>query len=420
MIFLSVLLTQSMQNSNKINTEKLMPVISLLGVFLITTGLSWSMFTFLRKEPGTTPTPKPGTKLDTADLPKTEECPLNGAMFTVPEREVWETRRPLTVMIENHLDARPLSGISKADIVYEAVAEGGITRFLGVFYCGASKEDFDIAVVRSARVYYISWASEYGDKPLFMHWGGANNIDNNSPSGVKYSGAIDPRVDAFKLLTKLGWRNGTYGNDLDGQSNFGYPALVRIQDRRGLGRQDPAEHTPNAHVASVFEQAGKRGFGFKDKDGNSWNGKYISWKFSDDKPTTSDKVEEISFSFWRGKTDYDVSWKYDSNTNSYLRFNGGNKATDFYFDNVQVSAKNVVVQFVREEGPVDKEGHMFYTTVGTGDALIFQNGQAIEGEWKKLANDTRTKFYDQSGKEITFVRGTIWVEAVPFGNKITY
>jgi len=70
-------------------------------------------------------------------LPKTEECPLNGGLFSKPEQAIWEKRRPIAIMIENHADSRPPSGLSRADVVYEAVAEGGITRFLAIFYCGA-------------------------------------------------------------------------------------------------------------------------------------------------------------------------------------------------------------------------------------------------------------------------------------------
>jgi len=86
----------------------------------------------------------------------------------------------------------------------------------------------------------------------------------------------------------------------------------------------------------------------------------------------------------------------------------------------QLSAKNVVVLFAKEKGPVDRNGHMFYTTTGTGKALIFQNGVVIEVTWKKDARTARTKFLDGSGREISFVRGPIWIEVVPAGNDVSY
>ena len=79
------------------------------------------------------------TKID-PNLPKNQACPLNGRLYTTPEKDIWETRRPITAMIENHVDSRPQSGLSRSDIVYEAVAEGGITRFLAVFYCGRGNQ----------------------------------------------------------------------------------------------------------------------------------------------------------------------------------------------------------------------------------------------------------------------------------------
>lgn len=396
--------------------------LSFLGLYLLAAGSSWAIFSYLKGQPnlgGSQDTAEARGRID-PNLPKTEECPINGEMFSKPVREIWSDRRPVTAMVENHLDARPLSGLSKADVVYEAVAEGGITRFLSVFYCAAAAQDFEVAVIRSARVYFINWAAEYGDKPLFLHWGGANNICNNCPGGVKPKGQVDPRVDAFKMLTQLGWRNGQYGNDLDGQSNFGYPALFRLQDRLKKGEQTPDEHTPTAKMDLLYEQAKERGYGYKDEDGNAWDENFVKWSFADDKPLDSPRATQISFEFWSNKPDYDVIWNYDRTTNQYSRVNGGNRFTDFYFDNAPIEAKNVIVQFVKEEGPVDKEGHMFYTTIGSGKALIFQNGDVIEATWEKDSLTERTRFFDTSGREVSLVRGVVWIEAVPAGNEIKY
>ena len=78
--------------------------------------------------PVATPSVGGGLNIDPS-APRTSECPINGVMYTTAEQKVWETRRPLFVMIENSVDARPQSGLGSADIVYEAVAEGGVTRF---------------------------------------------------------------------------------------------------------------------------------------------------------------------------------------------------------------------------------------------------------------------------------------------------
>lgn len=396
-------------------------IASLLGLYLISSSISWVAFSYLKGEPSSKKNNNSDLtgKIDEG-LPKTESCPINGEMYSKPAREIWETRRPLTAMIENHADARPLSGVSRADVVYEAVAEGGITRFLGVFYCDASVSDFRLAVIRSARVYYINWAAEYGKSPIFLHWGGANNICSNCYGGVKERGKIQPEVDAFKLLDKIGWRNGTYGNDMDGQSNIGYPALKRLPNRISDEEDAAAEHQPTAYIGEVYKEAEKRGFNFKDSDDVAWDENFRSWLFSDDKPVVSDKISEISFSFWSNKPDYDVLWKYDETSNAYKRFNGGKEFVDLEYDNKQIEVKNVLVQFVKEKGPVDAELHMNYEIVGKGDILIFNNGSVTEGTWKKDGVASRTLFFDEKGKEISFVKGKIWVEAVPTGSKISY
>ncbi len=80
----------------------------------------------------------------------------------------------------------------------------------------------------------------------------------------------------------------------------------------------------------------------------------------------------------------------------------------------------MIVQFVEERGPVDSEKHMFYKTIGSGDALIFQNGDVVKGTWEKDSISSRTIFYNTEGTEVSFVRGQIWIEGVPEGNEVSY
>ncbi len=387
---------------------------SFLGVYLLASGTSWALFSYLI-EPGAVEVSEGRGRIDPG-LPKTEECPINGKMYTEPEREIWEDRRPITAVIENHADSRPQSGLSNADVVYEVVAEGGITRFLSVFYCGASADDIKIAPIRSARVYLIDWAAGYGKKPIFVHIGGANNICGNCPGGVKPAGQVSREVDAFRLLENMSWRSSK-GNAFDGGTNVGYPIIVRDQYR--LGDKSAWEHSVVGFTDKIFEEAGNRGFSFEDEKGTAWNENFTSWKFTDDSPLESPSATEISFEFWSNKGDYDVTWKYEKDGNKYLRFNGGKEHID-QETKTQLFAKNVIVIFVDEKGPVDKEGHMFYTTKGEGEALIFQNGNIVEASWRKRTQDDQLRFFDDKGKEVSLVRGETWIEAVPEGNKIDY
>ena len=393
---------------NFITSKKFMTIIGFIGIYLLVTGVSLAIFSFIKKDDASK-TSSSGTSDSRVDLsaPKTEVCPINGLKYTKDEKNIWEERSPIAAMIENHVDSRPASGLSKADVIYEAVAEGGITRFLGIFYCGAAAEDVEIAPVRSARIYFINFASEYGDNPIFMHVGGANN----------YSGSGDTakEVRALELLETIGWRVPK-GNDFDTTYDAGFPIFWRNYER--LGKEVATEHTMMASLDAAYEEAEKREFGAKNEKGKAWDSKFVQWNFIDDKAETP-TATNISFKFWDNKSDYDVNWKYDSTNNQYLRFNGGEEHIDFATKN-QLTAKNVVILFAKEKGPIDNNYHMFYTTTGEGEALVFQNGSVIKGSWEKDSREGRTKFFDAKGKEISFVRGQIWIEIVPAGNEIEY
>lgn len=404
----------------KITKKKQSFIIFLVVSYLVATGVSWAGFSLISSlRAGKTLTPDEISSVREKvgeGLPKTETCPINGAKYSKPEREIWETRRPITAIIENHVDSRPPSGLSRADVIYEAVAEGGITRFLSVFYCGAAAQDLKVAPVRSARIYFINYAAGYGDYPLFVHVGGANNSCPNCPGGVKPAGQVAREVRAVEKLGELGWRVKG-GNDFDTIFDTGFPILTRDYER--LGKPVASEHTMVLSTDALYEEAASRGFGYKDENGQVWSKNFQPWKYTEDEPASSPDATSISFEFWTNKPEYNVMWKYDTQNNSYLRFNGGKEHTDLETGE-QLSAKNVVIVFVSERGPVDKEGHMYYEVLGDGDALVFQNGTVIEAQWEKELIDDSLLLFDSSGEEISFVPGTVWIEAVPSGNEIEY
>ena len=102
-----------------------------------------------------------------------------------------------------------------------------------------------------------------------------------------------------------------------------------------------------------------------------------------------------------------------------MRSTGGEPHKDLETDK-QLFAKNIAILFTKEIGPVDELKHMLYETTGTGDALVFQNGEVIEAKWKKSTRVSRTIFTDKSGSEIEFVRGPIWVQVLGLGSEIEY
>jgi hypothetical protein len=369
------------------------------GLFLLSAGSSYIVFSRLASNAKQTLTPYQAVERRPVDLsaPRTEPCPLNGKMYTKAERDIWETRRPLGVMIENHQEARPQSGLSQADVVYEAVAEGGITRFLAIFYCDAARDEVTVGPIRSARTYFLDWISEYGISPLYAHVGGANKPGP---------------ADALGQIRKYGWEGY---NDLN-QFSIGFPTFWRDYDR--LGRTVATEHTMYSTTDKLWAIAASRGLSNMDKQGVLWNEGFVPWKFADGKPTKT-PISNISYDYWEGYSDYTVLWTYDPATNSYKRTNGGRPHTDLN-NNQQIQASNVVIIFTKVTGPIDELKHMLYETSGKGKALVFQNGELIEATWNKESRTARMKFLDNKGREITFVRGPIWISVLQNGSKVVY
>ncbi len=375
-----------------------------LAVYLIVTGISFAVFSFVRKGATTTPSPiadgQDNFVIDPS-VPRTEPCPLNGQLYTKQERELWEKQRPLAVMIENHAESRPQSGLSRADIVYEAVAEGGITRFLGIFYCGIAAKPASLAPVRSARTYYLPWVLEYD--ALYNHVGGAGRCSD--PTVDERAKALC-QIDQYKI------------KDMD-QFGISFPTCYRNYDR--LDHPVATEHTMVCVTDKLYKLAGQRGWTNVDAKGVSWDKNFGEWKFKDDAPEAERGASfSARFVAWKGyEKEYGVVWDYDRATNTYKRSNGGVPHTDLETKQ-QLTAKTVIVQFAKETGPVDEHAHLLYNNIGTGDGLLFADGKAVKITWKKADRSSRTRFYDASGKEVSINRGQIWIELLPTGTVVAY
>lgn len=379
-----------------------------LVLYLIATGLSFAGFSMLNKSSGGATTTKNtgnGAQEHFAvdpSAPKTAACPINGMLYTEQEKAIWETRRPLAVMIENHADSRPQSGLSSADIVYESVVEGGITRFMGVFYCGIAAKSVNLAPVRSAREHYLGWVQEYD--ALYNHVGGAGLC--NDPT-------VDERAKALCHIQQYKIK------DMD-QFGISFPTCYRNYDR--LDHEVATEHTMVCVTDKLLSLAKQKGWTNVDAAGVSWDKNFQPWKFKNDaKENERGTATSISFSAWKGyERDYGVKWDYDKVANVYKRTNGGVPHMDLETKQ-QLTAKAVAILFAKETGPVDSHGHLLYANLGSGEGIVFQDGKATKAVWKKETRTARTKFYDAStNKEIEFTRGQIWIEMLPTGTPVTY
>lgn len=387
-------------------------VTGIIGValYLISTGLSFAAFSYAK---GSVPGIFPGlndavpTNPDQQhfvidpSIPRTEACPINGLLFTKQEREVWEKRRPLAVMIENHAESRPQSGLSYADVVYESVAEGGISRFMGIFYCGIAARSVNLAPVRSARTYFLPWVLEYD--ALYNHVGGA---------GICSDVTVDDRAKALCQIDQYKIK------DMD-QFGISFPTCYRNYDR--LDHPVATEHTMTCVSDKLIKLAATRGWTNVDAKGVSWDKSFQQWKFKDD-AKLEDRAASFSASFvaWKGyEKEYGVRWDYDRTNNTYKRFNGGSPHMDLE-TNKQLTASAIVIIFAKETGPVDEHAHLLYANIGTGDGLLFQDGKAVKVTWKKADRNARTKFYTSDGKEVSLNRGQLWIEMLPIGTPVTY
>jgi hypothetical protein len=339
------------------------------------------------------------------DEPKTESCPLNGQLYTQTEKQAWSARRPLAVMIENSPDARPHSGLSSADLVFEAVAEGGVTRFMALYYCDAQRRDVTIAPVRSARSYFVDWASGF-NRPLYAHVGGAN---------------LPGPADALGQISQYGW---SLENDLN-QFSIGYPTFVRNNNR--LDRQVATEHTMESSSEKLWAVAEERGWtnmspelkiGRLTIPAADWLEGFEPPTFADD-PADSGTTTSISYDFWSGYDQFAVAWNYDAASRTYLRNTAGSAQIDLN-NQEQVAAKTVVVLLTDEKGPIDELKHMLYRTTGTGEALIFSNGNFESVTWSKKTREDELRFIAKGGKEYAFARGPIWISVLDRTNKVTY
>jgi hypothetical protein len=305
------------------------------------------------EEPGEpTATPR-GGRIDGA----ASQAQVSDPKWAKPER------RPLAVMVENHPDARPQTGLERADVVYEAPAEFGIPRFLALY---VNEEVETLGPVRSARPYYVAWASEYD--PVYIHAGG-------SPQALNW-------------LEQLGMDSVDAIRDPVG-------GFERTTDR-------VAPHNLYMDTAEVRESLK----GETRMTGGSWGGLRFG-----ERPTvgTADGAR-VALTY---PTGYRVAYAYDERSGRYLREMDGKPHLDRETKE-QLGADVVIVQSVRFwEIEGDRYGRLEAGVQDEGSALIFQDGRMIQGRWSKDKRDTPTSYTDAEGRPVTLKEGAVWIQILP-------
>jgi len=288
--------------------------------------------------------------------------------------------RPIAIMVQNNPKARPHSGLIFADIVFELVAEGGVTRFVTLF----SSYDADIiGSVRSARIYFAEIARSFD--PIYTFWGtypqcyeAIKNMDMD---------VLDANSTAYVNYTSAGWRDRS--------------------------RSDALEHTAFIDTYGIKEDAAK--FGYSLEGGQS----PMAFKIDAPEPERGD-ITDIVVNF--SSKSYLAGFTYDKNTNKYLKSLAGQPHVDYETGN-QISLNNVVVLLTDIEGPIDSSGHMAVRSTGTHDedeAYYFMDGKVIEGTWARNSIFDSFEFKDTDGNQILFNRGTTWVCVIQSIERLSY
>lgn len=275
-----------------------------------------------------------------------------------------QERLPVTaVVVENHPDARPLSGVSRAAVVIEAPVEGGITRLLLIMNASSTVER--IGPIRSARPYFVEWAR--GWNAAFVHVGG-------SP-------------DALSMIRQLG---GTLTN-VDEMA--GARAIWRDRER-------PAPH--NAYTSAERLRTSLDG-----EDGGERLAPPLAWHFQDLTTSThATTTSSLSVPSYTGS--YSVRWVYDADRGVYTRYQAGRLQRDD--DGSMVEAENIIV--VMTGGRVlDSVGRLLLDTVGTGDAFLTRGGMTIPIRWSRVAGEP-IRFMHVDATDVLLTRGRTWIHVI--------
>ncbi len=282
---------------------------------------------------------------------------------------------PVTgVMIENEIDARPQSGLDQASVVFEALAEGGITRFLALYQ---DTQPNYIGPIRSARPYYISWCMGFDCD--YAHVGG-------SP-------------DALADISDWGV------NDLN--QFYNGSAYERISSRE-------APHNVYSSIASLNALEGSKGFG---------TSTFQSFPRKAAAPLKVPTVTSINLNL--GASEYNASYAYSAASNDYVRSQGGQLMTNVDSDGtvVQIAPKVVIAIIVPfSEGALDALDAYYsnYAVIGSGAAYVFQDGGVTVGTWQKTSNGAQITFTNAQGQAIKLDPGQTWITALTDSNQLTY
>ena len=393
-----------MSKEEKSPSDKKMLIFLIIGIFGLVAGITMIIVALLL----------PRAKEDALQFPslpsKTTEAiaysPLTGEPLTDANLATAPT---FCIQTPNGTDgARPQSGLNEAGVVFEAIAEAGITRFAAIYQNPSAAV---IGPIRSLRMYYLEWDTPFDC--TIVHAGGADDA-----IAALRSGGYKELDESYSYMYR-----GTYGarrwNNLFTTSSYlkkynsdkGWNA----SDVKGFARMTPKESEESRALAL----AGKKLDITAPAEGNTSN--------------TTVPVPEVTMRFG-GIPTYNSHYTYDAETNTYLRSYENGASHDVYRCSAEdlgernpedvcelgQLAPSVVVAIKVAERKASDNYHESIDAIGSGEAYIFQNGTAIKGTWRKDSRQDQIKFADEEGNEVKLAPGQTFVSAVPNYGSVEY
>ena len=323
--------------------------------------------------PTPTPTPDPTPIVD------------NSKKFSLTTGLLYEedtVYHPIGIMVENSSGARPQTGLQQADIIYEVIAEGDITRFFTIFN---DTHPIQVGPVRSARIYYVNIQREW-DIP-YVHYGG--------PAGAGVFGVEGSNVAHIKVRvngmvdSKHFWRS----SDRKAPHNV-YTDVTKIND-------DLYNYTPEYRNQFQFDEA-------VDLSGGT-------------------DFTKVKLPFVTNNNDF-VSFTYDGTTGLLTRLEKGKvfqNTTVTEVDGKKSSAtapltvKNLVVQYADTKmAPGSTNGHRLVELTGSGNCEFFIGGKHFSGKWSRSSLNAATSYTLIDGTPLTLLPGNTWVAVHPSNKTI--
>lgn len=319
-----------------------------------------------------TATPLPTLEPTATVIPTATAITLPEDLSVIPLVYGQMSGRPYAMMIDNHPDAYPQSGLNRASVVIEALAEYGITRYLAIFPADLTADDRPLGPVRSARLYFVQWAMGFG--AFYAHAGG-------SPNGL----ALAESTNEIVNLDALRGESSDY--------------FFRVETAERF-----APHNLYTSGAILKERA--------DAETKPYTRSDVGYRYALPLPADQ-RGPAATISYYFLYDDAPVGWQYDPVSNNYFRTRFGEVAVD-EVTQAQLSTQNVVVIEV-EEAPIegDEKSRIDLKAVGSGKGIFYHDGLREEITWSKASESAPLQILAKDGSEVFFTAGQIWISAVP-------